>query len=339
MERTDIRLALPSKGRLSEEALAFLEACGLAVYRPNPRQYIASIPTLPHVTAIFQRPGDIAVGVQQGSLDFGIVGLDIVREKTWGDDRAIVLHDELGFGACTLNVATPDELAGVSTVDELREFAARLSAENGTMLRVATKFPRLTADFLDRHAIRPYKLITAEGTLEIAPTIGYADVIVDLVSSGMTLRDNHLHPLQGGQILTSQSVLIANRHALHSRPYVLDTARTLLEYFEAHLRAKSCFTVVANVRGDSAESVADKLFDQPALGGLQGPTISNVYPSHNTATNWFAVHIVVKKNDLKDAIAALRAVGGSGVIVTPVTYIFEEEPARYTAMLAALEVT
>lgn len=338
MERSDIRLALPSKGRLSEDTLEFLEACDLAVYRPNPRQYLATIPTLPGVTVVFQRPGDIAVGVQQGSLDFGIVGLDIISEKTFGRNGVLVLHDALGFGACTLNVATPDELENVSTVAELRDFATLLARDGDHVLRVATKFPKLTADFLDRHTIAPYKLITAEGTLEIAPTIGYADVIVDLVSSGITLRDNHLHPLEGGQILASQSALVANRHALESRPAILDIARTFLEYFEAYLRAKSCFTVVANVRGDSAESVAQKLFAQPALGGLQGPTISNVYPAHPTDINWFAVHIVVKKRELKDAIAALRAVGGSGVIVSPVTYIFEEEPARYTAMLAALEV-
>ena len=152
------------------------------------------------------------------------------------------------------------------------------------------------------------RLITAEGTLGDRSTIGYADVIVDLVSSGMTLRDNHLHPLQGGQILTSQSVLIANRHALHSRPGCWITARTLLEYFEAHFALNRALRL-SPMCGDSAESVADKLFDQPALGGLRRPTISNVYPSHNTATNWFAVHIVVKKNDLKDAIVSIASRG------------------------------
>lgn len=339
MERQDIRLAVPSKGRLSQDSLHFLAQCGLDVYRPNPRQYLATIPTLPGVNVIFQRPGDIAVGVQQGSLDFGMVGLDIVREKTYGSNAVLVLHDELGFGACTLNVATPDDLEDVSSIVELRRFAKRLALSEGHVLRVATKFPNLTAAFLDQHDIRPYRLIAAEGTLEIAPTIGYADVIVDLVSSGMTLRDNHLQPLTGGQILSSQCALVANRRALQTRPDVLDVARTFLEYFEAHLRATSCYTVVANVRGDSAESIAQQLFDQPALSGLQGPTISNVYPSNPGDTGWFAVHIVVKKRELKDAIAALRTVGGSGVIVTPVTYIFEEEPARFTAMLDALAIT
>jgi ATP phosphoribosyltransferase len=222
-------------------------------------------------------------------------------------------------------------------VADLKIFANQVHAATGRALRVATKFPNITTAFLDARDITPYELFSAEGTLEIAPAIGYADVISDLVSTGITLRDNHLHRLEDGEILRSQACLIANRGVLKSRPEVLAMARTLLEYIEAHLRAEDCYTVVANMRGDSAESVARDMFNQPELSGLQGPTISNVFPPGPTDTGWFAVHIVVKKPNLRSAISALRAVGGSGVIVSPVTYIFEEEPARYRAMLDALE--
>ena len=81
MARSDIRFALPSKGRLEPESLAFLDACGLSIYKPNPRQYQATIPVVPDLSVLFQRPGDIVVGVRQGSLDFGITGLDMVEEK------------------------------------------------------------------------------------------------------------------------------------------------------------------------------------------------------------------------------------------------------------------
>lgn len=336
MNRTDLRLALPSKGRLHDDALVFLERCGLGVYRPNPRQYFATIPALPDVTVVFQRPGDIVISVQTGSVDFGLTGLDMLHEKNHGPDGAILtLHDALGFSACTFNLAAPDA-TGVRTVADLRRLAQTVAAEEGRALRVATKFPNLSRRFLDAQAVAPYELISAEGTLEIAPAIGYADVIADLVSTGTTLRDNHLHPLDDGEILRSQACLIANRAVLRDRPDALALARSLLEYIEAHLRAQECYTVVANMRGESAEAVARAMFSHPQLTGLQGPTISRVYPPGPTATGWFAVHIVVKKRELKDSIAALRAVGGSGVIVTPVTYIFEEEPARYRAMVAAL---
>lgn len=339
MERNDIRLALPSKGILQDGSLAFLEACGLEVFRPNPRQYAATIRNLPGVTVMFQRPGDIVVSVQQGSVDFGVTGLDVLAEKSLvanGRDPVIMLHDELGFGPCTLNLAVPEELP-LHAMSDLARMAHDLEKQ-GLALRVATKFPRLTAEFLARHDVRPAKLIGVEGTLEIAPAIGYADVIADLVSSGITLRDNHLRPLDDGQILASQAVLIANRAALQERPEVLAIARHLLEYIEAHQRASGSFLVTANMRGDSAEAIARDMFERTTISGLQGPTIAPVITREHWATDtrWYAVNIVVRKEQLFQAISELRSIGGSGVIVAPCAYIFEEEPARYQAMLARL---
>jgi ATP phosphoribosyltransferase len=96
--------------------------------------------------------------------------------------------------------------------------------------------------------------------------------------------------------------------------------------------------VIANMRGDSAEDVAQKVFGQPALSGLQGPTISPVYLREPTATGWFAISIVVRKDKLHAAIKQLREIGGSGVLVVPVTYIFEEEPARWQKLLENLSL-
>lgn len=346
MSRKEIRLALPSKGRLAQDTVAFLEAAGLKVYRPNPRQYEATIPTLPGLTVMFQRPGDIAVSVRQGSVDFGITGLDVFSEKALSrrgsperdveleDGDVLILHDALDFSHCRLSLAAPESWEEAQSVGDLAE-AARENA-----LRIATKFPALTGRFLDEHGVRPYELIEVEGTLEIAPAIGYADVIADLVSTGTTLRDNHLREVEGGVILRSQAILIANRRALQERPKALAMARELIEYLEAHLRAEACHLVLANMRGDSPEEIAERMFSRPALSGLQGPTISPVFPNNGheeEATGWYAVNIVVRKDRLSESIAALRSAGGSGVVVAPVTYIFEEEPARYRSMLAALE--
>ena len=176
-------------------------------------------------------------------------------------------------------------------------------------LRLATQFPRLTGSFLTGHGLPLFTLIRAEGTLEVAPAIGYADLISDLVSSGQTLRDNRLHPLEDGTILHSQAGLIANRDALRARPEVLDIARQLLEFIEAHLRAVDHLSVIANMRGPSPQAIADRMFAQEPLGGLQGPTISRVVVREGDP-NWYAVHIVVRRQQLFQAIAGLRAVGG-----------------------------
>ena len=327
-----VRLSLPSKGRLAEDSLSLLKDCGLDVYKPNPRQYEARIPNVPELTVLFQRPGDIVAGVRDGSVDFGITGLDIVEERKGPNGDILILHDELAFGKCSLALAVPETLGDVFNLTSLKTFTDSLPSP----LRVATKFPVLTERFLNKHEIS-HTLISSEGTLELAPSIGYADMISDLVSSGQTLRDNRLRLLEDGLILKSQSVLIANRKALKTNPLALKIARQLLEYIEAHLRANENIAIFANIRGASPEAIAELLFLQPTVGGLQGPTISKVIVRDGDP-NWYAVNVIVNRNKLFNAITELRSIGGSGVVVMPVDYIFEEETPRYTAMLNALGI-
>jgi ATP phosphoribosyltransferase len=327
-----LRLSLPSKGRLAEDSVAFLAACGLNILKPNPRQYEAQIPNLPELVVLFQRPGDIVVSVRDGSVEFGITGIDVYEEHKGSNGEALILHDALGFGHCALALAVPEVWDDVVCVADLRKRVTGF----GRPLRVATKFPILTGKFLQALDI-PHILISAEGTLETAPAIGYADMISDLVSSGQTLKDNRLRSLPDGIIQPSQAALIANRWALRNRPNALAMARQIIEYFEAHLRAVENLAIFANMRGPSPAAIAERIFTQPTIGGLQGPTISPVIV-RDDERNWFAVHIVVRRDRLFQAINELRSIGGSGVVVAPVTYIFEEEPARYTAMLQALEL-
>ncbi|NMB89903.1 MAG: ATP phosphoribosyltransferase [Chloroflexi bacterium] len=326
-----VRLSLPSKGRLAEDSLELLSACGLKVYKPNPRQYEARIPALPELVILFQRPGDIVVSVRDGSVDFGITGMDVIAERQGENGSILVLHDELGFGHCGLALAVPESWENVHDVAGLGSYAAALQRP----LRVATKYPVLTGRFLNQFNIE-HTLISAEGTLETAPSIGYADIISDLVSSGQTLRDNRLRPLTGGLILQSQAALIANRDTLTHNSLALTVARQLLEYIEAHLRASDNLAIFANMRGESPEAIAARIFAQETIGGLQGPTLSRVMVREQDP-NWYAVNIIVHRNDLFRAVSELRAIGGSGVVVMPLSYIFEEEPPRYTAMLKALE--
>ena len=326
-----IRLSLPSKGRLEVDALDFLAETGLRVFKPNPRQYEAQVPSLPELGIIFQRPGDIVASVLQGTIDFGITGIDVLEEKRGNNGDIIIMHDALGFGHCALKLAIPEAWTDVTDIPSLKKYASTFDRP----LRVATKFPVLTERFLKQHDI-PHTLISAEGTLETAPTIGYADVISDLVSSGQTLQDNRLRALPDGLIQPSQAALIANRKNLKEDSNTLEMARRLLEYIEAHLRAKENLLVIANMRGSSPEAIASKLFTQTSVGGLQGPTISPIV-TRESNQGWHSVTVVVPRSRLPRAITELRSVGGSGIIVSPVTYIFEEEPPRYNAMLAALK--
>jgi ATP phosphoribosyltransferase len=112
----------------------------------------------------------------------------------------------------------------------------------------------------------------------------------------------------------------------------------MLEYIEAHLRAEKFYMVTANMRGDSPEAISHAMLHQPDLRGLQGPTISPVVPHTEREITWYAINIIVRKERITQAVQQIRAIGGSGVIVSPVTYIFEEEPTRYRAMLDALNL-
>lgn len=328
----NLRLSLPSKGRLQADAIHFLAEVGLSISKPNPRQYEAELPALPELGVIFQRPGDIVVSVRQGSVDFGVTGIDVLEEKRGENGEIIVLHDALGFGNCSLKLAIPEAWNEVTDIPSLKKYALALSRP----LRVATKFPTLTEKFLTQYNI-PHSLISAEGTLETAPTIGYADMISDLVSSGQTLKDNRLRALPDGVIQKSQAALIANRKALQTNPNALEIARRLLEYIEAHLRAKENLLVIANMRGANPEALAEKLFTQTSVSGLQGPTISPIV-TRASNQSWYSISVVVRRDCLSKAINELRNIGGSGMIVSPVSYIFEEEPPRYTAMLADLKL-
>ena len=333
MDKTNrkIRIALPSKGRLAEGSHQLLADVGLPVFNPNPRQYIAWIQLLPGLEVIFQRPSDIVISVRDGSVDFGITGRDIYLEKKGENGQILELHNQLGFGKCSLNVIVPDELKEVNQVADLQKYKQDL----GRPLKVATKFPNLTRQFFAEKTNIPIEVIQAEGALEIAPTIGYADLIVDLISTGTTLRDNHLKRLEDGKLFDAQACLIANKERLRSHPETLQIATQMLEMIGAHLRGRQNLAIFANVRANSLEEISERIQDKPVIRGLQGPTVSKILTQNGE--NFYALHIIVRKEELHKTIGELRKIGGSGVVVAPVNYIFEEEPQEITDMMKALE--
>lgn len=319
-----VRLALPSKGQLGDSTLLFFQACGLHINKTNPRQYAATLPEMPEVQIIFQRSADIPYTVSKGDMDLGITGIDTLEEHAIeADSNIIVLHEALNYGGCSLVLAIPMSWP-VHTTQELSHYAA----EQGG-LRVATKFPNLTTQFLAQNGVAPIKVVLASGALEAMPAIGSADFISDLTATGTTLRDNQLRTLDDGIILQSEACLVANPDALRQKPHVQIVARRLLERFEGHLQATGRYLLFANMRGESPEAVASRVLTQAGLGGLTGPTIAPIY-SHqlSEAGHWFSVSIVVDGKMLYQSISQLRGIGASGVVVTPITYIFDEYPER-----------
>lgn len=326
-----IRIALPSKGLLAEGSKQLLADVGLPVYKPNPRQYIATIPLLPRIEVIFQRPGDIVISVRDGSVDFGITGGDVYLEKKDSNGKILELHSQLGFAKCTLNVIIPDDWEEINSLADLQQF--QISLERS--LKVATKFPKLAKDFFTSKTEIPIKVIQAEGALEIAPTVGYADLIVDLVSTGTTLRDNRLRKLPEGKILDAEACLIANYERLKKSPATLSMATQLLEMIGAHLRGKQNLAIFANIRASSIDEISKKIFQKSVISGLQGPTVSRILSRDDEV--FYAIHVVVPKKSLHTAIQEIREIGGSGVVVSPVNYIFEEKPQELISMIEALE--
>lgn len=330
-----VTLALPSKGALADPALDFLRSCDLKVAKPNPRQYVATISALPGIDVLFQRVADIAYKVADGSLDLGITGLDVVREYTSEDD-VIVMHENLGFGDCELVVAVPESWIDVETMADLADVAMDFREEKRRNLRVATKFTNMARSYLRAHGIHNFTLVEAEGAIEAAPTLGYADVIVDLSATGTTLRENHLKPVTDGVILDSYACLIGNKRRLRESRAVLETARTLLEVFDATLNASNYYQLSANICGTTPEEVARAVATNPVTGGLQGPTIAPIHASRTPDGQWFNVTVIVHRKHIMAAVAHMRSIGGTQTTVIPVRYVFMAESPSYARLLDEL---
>jgi ATP phosphoribosyltransferase len=337
MNSNALRIAIPSKGALEKPTLELFVNIGLKVNRPNDRQYVASIPALPAVEVIFQRAADIYTKVHEGSVDIGITGYDVVCEEDKNDGKVIVAYPELGYGKCSLVLAVPDSWVDVVSIEDLAELTLQWKEQN-RILRIVTKYQNLTRDWLFAHRIVNFALVDAKGAMEAAPSMGYADMIADVTSTGTTLRENRLKPLHGGTILKSQTCLIANKHALRHDRAKREITQTILELIEASLMAKNFTSITANVQGTSVEEIGKNLTMSPELQevtGLQGPTIAKVYSDNRP--DWYAVTVVIPESQLLPAIQHLRRVGGTDITVFPPRYVFRSHCESSQKLLEMLE--
>ncbi|MDX2160577.1 MAG: ATP phosphoribosyltransferase [bacterium] len=338
MTENRVTLALPSKGAIAEPTLSFLSDCGLRVDKPNPRQYTGNVPALHGVNVLFQRVTDVVYKVADGTAQLGITGLDVVHEHP--HDDLIVIHPTLRYGYCKLLVAVPESWVDVESMLDLAEVTFDFREQKRRNLRVATTYTHLAREYLHSRGIHHFTLVNAEGAIEAAPTIGYADVIVDLVQTGTTLRENHLKPLPDGVIVESQACLVGNKRMLRADSRLLQTTQTMLEYIDAALQGREYAQLTANMRGESAEAIAEKVAANPLTRGLQGPTIAPIYPvTHGTAVEnvlWYTVTVIIHNRHLLEAVEYLRQIGGTQTTVAPVRYAFLESSPTFARLREAL---
>jgi len=205
-----VTLALPSKGRLKDEAVERLRQAGYPIRLPeNDRRYRAAVDGLDGLEVTFLSASEIARELDRGSIDLGVTGEDLVRETIPDWESRVAISARLGFGHADVVVAVPEVWFDVTTMADLDDVAADFRHRHGRRLRIATKYWRITQQFFSqKHGIQVYRIVESLGATEGAPAAGSADVIVDITSTGSTLKANHLKVLDDGVILRSQACLV-----------------------------------------------------------------------------------------------------------------------------------
>ena len=329
-----LRFAIPSEGALYDGGLPFMRECGLRISRVNPRRYTAEIPALPGVEVLFQRSFDITSEVDAGSADLGLVGLDCYEEFRREGGDTLLLIDDLAFGGARLLIAVPDAWLDVTTVPDLADLSLDFR-ERGRELRIVTKYPRLVKRFLNERGVHYFTLVYATGGLEAGPIMGYADLVADVSASGTTLRENHLRPLTDGVVMETQATIVGNGRLLAADEEKLALTKQMLERIEALLRARNHQRITANIRGESAAWVGELVMADDRFSGIQGPTVSDVYGGGDE--RWFAVQVVVHKDDLIGAVDHFRSLGCSSITVNDAAYVFRDRCRAYERLTGTLE--
>ena len=217
-----ITIGLPSKGRLKDKAIEFFETNGLKILQnEKERNYFATIRNKPNIKIIYLHAKEIIQRLGDGTLDVGISGLDLLNESEKNLQDTISTKKKLNFGGANLVVAVPDDWIDVQTIADLEEVAFDIRSKRNTRLRVATKYPNLTNNFLISKGVTQYKLISSLGATETYPFIGSSEIITDITSTGKTLEDNNLRVLKDGLILKSTACLfIAKKKATSLQPFL-----------------------------------------------------------------------------------------------------------------------
>jgi len=282
MGQTKLRIAIQKSGRLYEESVKLLGECGIDLRNVKDRLRTES-DSFP-LEVFFFRDDDIPQYVEDGVADIGIVGENVLLEK----NKKAVIVEELGFGKCRLSIAVPR--------NQVYEGVATLRNK-----RIATSYPFLVNSYLRQHNVEA-DIHEISGSVEIAPGIGLADVVADLVSSGSTLFMNGLKEVE--TILQSQAVLIRNNGLNEAQLQLVDK---LLFRIRAVKKAKRTKYILLNAPNDKLKEII------ALLPGMKSPTVLPLAES-----GWSSVHSVLNEDEFWDRIEQLKAAGAQGILVVPI---------------------
>ena len=278
----NLKVAVQKKGRLYEDSLALLKECGIDVSNGNNqlRVQAANFP----LEVFFLRDDDIPEYVQDAVADIGFVGENVIAEK----NKQVNSIEKLGFGKCRLSIAIPK----TGTIRSMADLDGK---------KIATSYPLILSNFLTQKNIKA-TIQEISGSVEIAPRIGLADAICDLVSSGSTLFSNELTELE--TVLRSEAVMISNKNLTGEKQGLVDK---LLFRIRAVKKAKNNKYVLLNAPNDKLDAII-KL-----LPGMKSPTILPL-----AETGWSSVHSVISENDFWNVIESLKANGAQGILIVPI---------------------
>ncbi|MEJ8473580.1 ATP phosphoribosyltransferase [Roseibium algae] len=318
---TKLTIAIPSKGRLQENTHSFFGRAGLKVLQPGgARNYRGAIKDLNDVEIAFLSASEIARELTDGSVHFGITGLDLVHENIAAPEKSVHIITPLGFGSADVVVAVPKAWIDVETMADLGDVASDFRNRHGRRLRVATKYVNLTRSFFASHGIADYRIVESAGATEGAPAADAAELIVDITTTGSTLYANNLKILADGVILKSQAHLVASLNADWSDT-AMAGARSILDQVAAEEEARNNRLIKAHVDDRSAAMATLKEFGcvQP-YGSDEGKTLSVLCP----------------KDSVADCARRLVSLGAGTVTVEKLEYVFTTENALFAPLVDKL---
>ncbi len=318
-------LAVPSKGRLQQNAEAFFARSGLELVKPRgARDYRGAIAGFDGVEIAYLSAAEITAQFAQGAVHFGVTGEDLVREMIVDADRQVVFIDPLGVGYANVAVAVPQAWIDVRSMADLDDVATAFRLKHERKMRLATKYANLTRAFFADHGVVDYRIVESSGATEGAPAAGTAELIVDITTTGSTLAANGLKVIDDGVMLRSQANLIAARAASWDAAR-RETARLLLDRLTAQKRAHSYSEVRTRFAGmnDALLNTAREAFGVAAPFG--GPTSSGMLTLH------------CPPKHVPGLASFLRDHGAEAVSVAALDYVYVRDNALYGRLIAELD--
>jgi len=217
MKKT-IKIGIPSKGRLRKNVLKIFKNKKLQlISKRGVRDLFGSIKKLPNIEVVYLHAREIIERLSDGSLDLGFSGYDLLKESEINVQKKISINKKYGFGKANLVVAIPDQWIDVQTIADLEEIAFDFKDKKKKRLRVATKYPNLTREFLFSKGVTQFKLVDSLGATETYPFTGSSEIITDITSTGETLKANNLRVLTDGEILKSEACMMVSKSSLKNK--------------------------------------------------------------------------------------------------------------------------